>query len=62
MFISRRSISILAGEYIPDLRKLMISIFTTYFYCEHIKEQEKGQACSVLVKYKKCIQNFRGAI
>jgi len=61
MFILRKSISILAGEYIPDLRKLTIPTFTTCYYCEHIQEQEKGQACSVLVRYEKCIQKFCGA-
>jgi hypothetical protein len=62
MFILWRDISILAGEYISDLRKLMISTFTTYYYCEHIKEQEKGQGYNVLVRYEKYIQNFRGAM
>jgi len=32
----------LAGEYIPDLRKLMISTFTTYYYCEHNKGPGEG--------------------
>jgi hypothetical protein len=48
MFVIIRGIQILTGEYIP-----------TYYYSEHTKQQEKGQA-NALARYVKYIQNVLG--